>query len=238
MTEIFSQEWLEERGKLMQREDSRLTKLLQKLDQEDEYCYAYLSNSVLKLYNDKSVLYHVGLAHSDKRMRLNLNSLNGNPNEEFLDDFIGEELLVPQVSWKSLMSTFPDAHGIIDNVYTKKAAVLFSGKFCTVLPDSDLIVYGRKGTWYRKEKRYPETRGDYFKLACGDLVRVQFDKKQLSFSAFRGVEPVIADRKNSEWELQIPGVDYIKLYSDGSDLCVYREKMVDYKKLYRECYNG
>lgn len=228
MAEIQSQEWLEEREELMQREDPRLTKLLQRLEKEDEYCYAYLPNYTLRSRDDENLLRRIKMEHSYKRMSFRVNNLN--------EDLKGEEVNILRFSWKPLISTFPEAKGIVDRVYDKSITVDFSNGLYCGLKDSDLIVYGRKGTWYRKERRYPQTSGDLFRLAKGDMVKVQLERKQLLYCTLVDVKAVITDREDSEFELEIPGVDSIRLYSDGSHACVYRDKKFNIEKLCKEYY--
>lgn len=222
----FKEKQESEGQKLMERDDPRLTKLLRRLDREDEYSYRHLHHYKLKTYGDKKLLDDIERSYSKDRFRFSVSDLK--------EDCIGDEVGTIR-SWHPFITT-PEAEGVVVGVDGEKVNVDFYGMHCQLL-DSDLFVYGRKGTWYRREKRYPETRGDYFNLEKDDLVKLQAEKKELLHCQLGEVKAMISRKSGDEYELIIPGIDNIKFHTSKYYLYVHRENNIDFGKLMKEYYD-
>lgn len=120
-----------------------------------------------------------------------------------------------------------------------------------------VYVIGRKGGLFRREKRYPRTRGDFLKIKKKDIITTAADRfvKQLFLPDYvylrKGTEGFIQDWVN----IPLPdkfGYDHYILcplaefsFSDGvrikaaidpEEAIVMKKNEVDFERLYRECF--
>lgn len=224
-----------------QGRDSRLSRLMERLYQEDELL----------------------LDHSWKEMR----SLNDADLLEYLiETYQGEELVTGRLSFvrrekiregdeivlsgRSLIvdhnfSPVMGATGIVRKIFSShftSGNILVDwgdGLRCKVL-DSEIAIYGRKGGWLRKEKRFPLTRGDMFYLRKNDLVKYVSERRALGkyIPSAKGMRGKVILNEGGKIYLTIPGNDNIIVRPNLAFTfpIQIRKNNIDFASIYRECY--
>lgn len=121
--------------------------------------------------------------------------------------------------------------------------VLFADGVKACLPDSEVLVFGRRGRWYRKEKSYPPTQGDLFKIAKDDLVQYVPTKEYqffvTNYRVLAGTRGKVVDRVGDiSFRLGLPTVPSIKTTGGLTyqNLELVRKNNVDFEKVYREVF--
>lgn len=213
---------------LDRKRDPRLELLIERLKEIDN-AFPYHSETEAGMLDDKQLFRHLKRTYRKKKFLM-----------PPLDLKVGDRV----VAMKFGQYQFFPVHGAQGRIedFCEDGEVLVelrSGASLKV-EDQNLVVYGRKGSWWRKEKRYPETRGDYFQLRKNDLVK--YIGGEVSFWGGFIEEPefgtVIDVREPRRVQAVFDGKDdlIVKIYE--SHLRKIVKNNIDFDKVYREYYGG
>lgn len=101
----------------------------------------------------------------------------------------------------------------------------------------ELILYGRKGGLFRREKRYPETRADFLKIKAHDLVKLHYRTNLTGYvEVYPGLRGSLTNRHPNVLKIVDSGLS-VRLHRE-CDVHLILKNEINFDKLYGECYGG
>lgn len=136
------------------------------------------------------------------------------------------------------------AEGVIINLdISHRLLIEFPPKIRAFISKEDFIVYGQKGGLLRKEKTYPETRGNCLRLKKYDRIRYTpwVDSGQVVNGLYRvkkGTRALVVDHFWRDVQVKFPGVPSIDRTTSTPYRMIklVRKNNVDFEKIYREVF--
>lgn len=214
-------------GKMFRRlRDHKLEYLISKLADVDP---EFVNHSFYerKYYSDKQLLKHFRRIYRKSELMVDV------------DD--AEKGAMVHVTYSYLkqqhFSLTHKSKGIVKSL-GPKVGVVWGPKIITQVDDHQLVVCGRKGNLLRKEKTYPETRGDYFKLKKGDLVRYTGDESVMWIynPSRNGVWGTVVNINKNHEIISVQLDENVVVHSPIGSLKRLVKNEIDFERLYEECY--
>lgn len=217
----------------MMRDDLRLTKLLTMLEAKDDRFQQMVPWEKRNKLSDRSLLRFLRRRYHKKELVLDMGgNWGGTAN-------VGD---IIQFSIDEAYTHFYLNHGsegVINNICDYGVDVKFSGNVKASIIKSNLVLLGRKGSFWRRKKTFPATAADNILLKKGDLVKYIGDEETCLSGRYyvkSGVRAGVVDTENGlyvKWD-RAPCIRACYVNSVFVDL-VHRSN-IDFDKLYRECY--
>lgn len=164
-------------------------------------------------------------------------------NSAFVKKLVGEGDTVVYKKRDSAYKVFirNKARGVVKKPSSAGAEVIFDHGFKADIDYDNLVVYGRKGRWYRKEKEFPPTLAKHLRVKKDDMVLYHGDGvEETGLSIPAGTVARVVEHNHYYLQVKFekyPSITktYVTQYK-CVNLIVPND--IDFDKIYHECYGG